>query len=104
MDYFTDQMANATYSEPVLAYLSAGDFDGIGISRTFVAGTRYSPILIIVVFGLIMGYVLVSTGMGTPGLREFPIVDFTSKVTITALIASFFVGGRKSRKYFPIRK
>ncbi len=68
------------------------------VSRTFVAGTRYSPILIIVVFGLIMGYVLVNTGMGTPGLGEFPIVDFTSRVTITALIASFFVGGQEIRK------
>lgn len=68
------------------------------VSRTFVAGTRYSPILIIVVFGLLMGYVLVGTGMGTPGLSEFPIVDFTSKVTITALIASFFVGGQEIRK------
>jgi hypothetical protein len=68
------------------------------VSRTFVAGTRYSPILIIVVFGLIMGYVLVITGMGTPGLKEFPIIEFTSKVTITALIASFFVGGQEIRK------
>lgn len=68
------------------------------VSRTFVAGTRYSPILIIVVFGLIMGNVLVSTGIASPGLNEFPIVDFTSKVTITALIASFFVGGQEIRK------
>lgn len=70
------------------------------VSRTFVAGTRYSPILIIVVFGLIMGYVLVSTGMGSPGLPEFPILDFTGKVTITALTASFFVGGQEIRKLF----
>jgi len=68
------------------------------VSRTFVAGTRYSPILIIVVFGLIMGYILTQTGMASPGLREFPIVDFTSKVTITALIASFFMGGQEIRK------
>lgn len=68
------------------------------VSRTFVAGTRYSPILIIVVFGLLMGYILTKTGVATPGLREFPIVDFTSKVTITALIASFFMGGQEIRK------
>lgn len=68
------------------------------VSRTFVAGTRYSPILIIVIFGLLMGYILTQTGMATPGLREFPIVDFTSKVTITALIASFFMGGQEIRK------
>ncbi len=68
------------------------------VSRTFVAGTRYSPILIIVVFGLLMGYILTKTGVATPGLREFPIVDFTSKVTVTALIASFFMGGQEIRK------
>ncbi|MFP4544485.1 MAG: hypothetical protein ACLFQU_09635 [Candidatus Kapaibacterium sp.] len=74
------------------------------VSRTFVAGTRYSPILIIVVFGLTMGYVMVTTGMATPGLSEFPIVDFTSKVTITALIASFFVGGQELQKLFSKKK
>lgn len=68
------------------------------VSRTFVAGTRYSPILIIVVFGLLMGFILTQTGMATPGLKEFPIVEFTSKVTITALIASFFMGGQEIRK------
>ena len=68
------------------------------VARTFVAGTRYSPILIIVVFGLLMGFILTKTGMATPGLKEFPIVDFTSKVTITALIASFFMGGQEIRK------
>ncbi len=45
-----------------------------------------------------MGYVLVQTGLATPGMREYPIVDFTSKLTITALIASFFVGGQEIRK------
>lgn len=74
------------------------------VSRTFVAGTRYSPILIIVVFGLLMGYILVSTGLATPGLMEFPIVELTSRVTITALMASFFVGGQEIRKIFMNRK
>lgn len=68
------------------------------VSRTFVAGTRYSPILIIVVFGLAMGFILTQSGMASPGLREFPMVEFTSKVTITALIASFFMGGQEIRK------
>lgn len=68
------------------------------VSRTFVAGTRYSPILIIVVFGLLMGYILVNTGLATPGLPEFPVIDLGSKVTITALAASFFVGGQEIRK------
>lgn len=68
------------------------------IARTVVAGTRYSPILIIVVFGLAMGYVLVRSGVATPGLAEFPIVDLISKVTLVALIVSFFVGGQELRK------
>lgn len=97
MEYFTDQMANAhILNQFWLTFLLV--ISMVLVSRTFVAGTRYSPILIIVVFGLLMGYVLVGTGMGTPGLREFPIVDFTSKVTITALIASFFVGGQEIKK------
>ena len=74
------------------------------VSRTVVAGTRYSPILIIVVFGLLMGYILVNTGMATPGLPEFPIMDLTSKVTITALAASFFVGGQEIRKIMSKKK
>ncbi len=97
MEYFSDQMANAhILNQYWLTFLLV--ISMVLVSRTFVAGTRYSPILIIVVFGLLMGYVLVNTGMGTPGLSEFPIVDFTSKVTITALIASFFVGGQEIRK------
>ncbi len=60
------------------------------VSRIFVAGTRYSPILIIVVFGLIMGYIMVFTSMGTPGLSGFPIVDFVSKMTNIVLRVSFF--------------
>ncbi|MEW6662403.1 MAG: hypothetical protein ACOY9Y_08760 [Bacillota bacterium] len=68
------------------------------ISRTVVAGTRYSPILIIVIFGLTMGLLLVQSGVATPGLAEFPLVDLISKVTIIALIASFFVGGQELKK------
>ncbi len=99
MDYLTDQLANVHILNQIwLTFLLV--ITMVLVSRSFVAGTRYSPILIIVVFGLIMGYVLVSTGMGTPGLGEFPILDFTSKVTITALSASFFVGGQEIRKIF----
>jgi hypothetical protein len=99
MEYLSDQMANAhILNQFWLTFLLV--ISMVLVSRTFVAGTRYSPILIIVVFGLLMGYVMVSTGMGTPGLREFPIIDFTSRVTITALIASFFVGGQEIRKLF----
>ncbi|WP_026475277.1 hypothetical protein [Alkaliflexus imshenetskii] len=103
MEYFSDQMANAhILNQFWLTFLLV--ISMVLVSRTIVAGTRYSPILIIVVFGLLMGYVLVSTGMGTPGLSEFPIVDFTSKVTITALSASFFVGGQEIRKLISKQK
>jgi hypothetical protein len=97
MEHLVDQMAN-TYilNQFWLTFLLV--ISMVLVSRTFVAGTRYSPILIIVVFGLIMGYVLVNTGMASPGLKEFPIVEFTSRVTITALIASFFVGGQEIKK------
>ncbi len=74
------------------------------VSRTFVAGTRYSPILIIVIFGLTMGYIMVNTGLATPGLPEFPIMELGSRVTITALMASFFVGGQEIRKLIMHKK
>jgi len=70
----------------------------IFIARTVVAGSRYSPILIIVIFGLSMGLALVKGNVATPGLPELPIVVLLSKVTITALIASFFVGGQELRR------
>lgn len=74
------------------------------IARTVVAGSRYSPILIIVIFGLAMGLALVKSQVATPGLPEFPIVILMSRVTITALTASFFVGGQELRRIFTHRK
>lgn len=68
------------------------------VSRTVVAGTKYSSILIIVVFGLIMGYIMVESEIAAPGLSHFPIVVLASKTTIIALIASFFVGGQELKK------
>lgn len=68
------------------------------ISRTIVAGTRYSPILIIVIFGLSMGYILVLSDVATPGLPEFPFVNLMANTTIIALTVSFFVGGQELRK------
>ena len=68
------------------------------IARTVVAGTKYSPILIIVIFGLLMGLALVKGNVATPGIEELPIVIMMSKVTVTALIASFFVGGQEIKK------
>ena len=70
------------------------------ISRSVVAGTKYSPILIIVVFGLFLGYIINLTGLGSPGLTEFPMIGFTSGTTITALVVTFFVGGQKLRNTF----
>lgn len=68
------------------------------VARTAVAGTRYSPILIIVIFGLTMGYVLVASGVSTPGLPQFSLIDLVSRTTIVALTVSFFVGGQELRK------
>lgn len=70
------------------------------IARSVVAGTKYSPILIIVVFGLLLGLVLDVTNIGNPGLSEFPMVGLTSSVTVTALVVTFFVGGQKLRNTF----
>ncbi len=70
------------------------------VARTVVAGTRFSPILIVVIFGLSLGYVLVASGVATPGLSEFPIIDFISRTSVLALTVSFFVGGQEMRKIF----
>jgi len=53
-----------------------------------------------VIFGLTLGLIIEVTGIGTPGLKEFPIIGMASAVTITALIATFFVGGQKLRNTF----
>ncbi|AIO19672.1 hypothetical protein KQ51_01798 [Candidatus Izimaplasma bacterium HR1] len=70
------------------------------IARSAVAGSKYSPILIIVVFGLALGMVLEMSGLATAGLTEFPVVGLTGGTTIIALIATFFVGGQKLRNTF----
>ncbi|MFP4378857.1 MAG: hypothetical protein ACLFUS_00015 [Candidatus Sumerlaeia bacterium] len=70
------------------------------IARSVVAGTKYSPILIIVVFGLSLGVILEISGLATAGLGEFPIIGLTAGTTIIALIATFFVGGQKLRNTF----
>jgi len=70
------------------------------IARTAVAGTRYSPILIIVIFGLLMGFVLTVSGVTTPGLADFPLLNVLSRTTIIALGATFFVGGQQIRRMF----
>ncbi|XMB72941.1 hypothetical protein RJI07_03280 [Mycoplasmatota bacterium WC30] len=70
------------------------------IARSVVAGTKYSPILIIVVFGLALGMVLKASELATAGLSEFPVVGLSGSATIIALIATFFVGGQKLRNTF----
>jgi hypothetical protein len=52
------------------------------ISRAVVAGTKYSPILIIVIFGLSLGLIFDITNISTPGLTNFPMLGFTSGVTV----------------------
>ena len=68
------------------------------IARTVVAGTRYSPILIVVIFGLAMGFILVETGVAEPGIPTFPMVNMIASSTIIALVVTFFVGGQALRK------
>ncbi len=68
------------------------------VARAVVAGTRYSAILIIVVFGLLMGFLLVATEVSTPGLADFPMMGMIAQSTIVALTATFFVGGQELRK------
>lgn len=70
------------------------------IARTVVAGTKYSPILIIVVFGLLLGFLLEKSGVATAGLPEFIIIEFMSKVTVIVLVVTFFVGGQELKKLF----
>jgi len=70
------------------------------ISRSVVAGTKYSPILIIVVFGLALGMIFKISGLVEPGLAEFPIVGLASSTTVAALVVTFFVGGQKIRNTF----
>lgn len=68
------------------------------VARAVVEGTRYSAILIIVVFGLAMGYLMVATGVTEPGLADFPMLGMIAQATIIALAASFFVGGQQLRR------
>ncbi len=68
------------------------------VARAVVAGTRYSAILIIVIFGLTMGALMVATGVSVPGLTDFPMLGMIAQTTIVALAASFFVGGQELRR------
>lgn len=74
------------------------------IARTVVSGTRYSPILIIVIFGLTMGFLLVVSDLASPGLTEYPVVELLGQTINIALIVTFFVGGQEIRKIFGNKK
>lgn len=74
------------------------------IARTVVAGTRYSPILIIVLFGLLMGFILTHSGVSLAGLPDFPLINVLSRTTIVALAVTFFVGGQQLRRVFSKNK
>lgn len=66
--------------------------------KPVVAGTKYSPILIIVIFGLSMGFVITKTKIVSQGFIELPLIILISKLTIIVLIVSFFVGGQELHK------
>ncbi|MCK5675697.1 MAG: hypothetical protein KAH99_01625 [Verrucomicrobia bacterium] len=68
------------------------------VARAVVAGTKYSPILIIVVFGLLMGFLLERSGVAAAGLPDLVIIDLMSKETVIVLIVAFFVGGQELNK------
>lgn len=70
------------------------------VARAVVAGTRYSAILIVVIFGLAMGALLVTTGVSEPGLADFPMLGMIAQATVIALTASFFAGGQELRRIF----
>ncbi len=74
------------------------------VARTIVAGTKYSSLLVIVVFGLGMGALLVKSGMAQPGLGDFPVIVLMSQTTVIALIASFFVGGQEIKRLLSKQK
>ncbi len=70
------------------------------VARAVVAGTRYSAILIVVIFGPTMGALLVATGVSEPGLADFSMLAMIAQTTVVALAASFFVGGQELRRIF----
>lgn len=68
------------------------------VARLVVVGSRYSPILIIVVFGLSLGALMVASGAGAPGLGDHDLLGMLGRATIIALAAAFFTGGQQLRR------
>ncbi|MCW8335600.1 hypothetical protein J4N42_17740 [Vibrio sp. SCSIO 43135] len=86
----------AAFNHFVLAFVALSIM--VLVARTIVAGTKYSSLLVIVVFGLALGALLVQTDMAQPGLVDFPVIVMMSQTTVIALIASFFVGGQEIKR------
>ena len=92
-----EQFSNlAAFNHYVLAFVMLSIM--VLVARTIVAGTKYSSLLVIVVFGLGLGALLVESGMAQSGLTDFPVVVMMNQTTVIALIASFFVGGQEIRR------
>ena len=70
------------------------------VSRAVVAQTRYSSVIIVIVFALGMGVVLTRSGLTTAGIPELPLLNLLSRSTLIALIPIFFIGGQELRKIF----
>jgi len=70
------------------------------IARAVVKGTTYSPILVIVIIGLSIGYIFFKAGIFEPGLPGFPIITLISGSVIVVLTGVFFSGGQELRKLF----
>jgi hypothetical protein len=70
------------------------------VSRMIVAGTKYSPILFVVVLGLALGFILNAAGVVEPGMPTLPMAEMVSGAAVLALIPTIFSGGQALRKTF----
>jgi len=70
------------------------------LARMIVAGTKYSPILFVVVLGLALGFLLNLAGVVEPGMPTLQMTDMVSGAAVLALIPTIFSGGQALRKKF----
>ena len=70
------------------------------IARMLVNGTKYSPILFVVVLGLALGFILNAVGVVEPGMPTLPMTDMVGGAAVLALIPTIFSGGQALRKKF----
>ena len=66
------------------------------VARAVVAGSRYSPILIIVVFGLSLGALLVATRAGAPGLPDFYLLGMLTGSALFAVLRAWLKGAARN--------